>query len=189
MEAFENILWNCWLIYRKLEVLLQCCFKFWPSPLCYSHTARDSSECYFLGREFSSGFRRFVFSLLTCALWPFQQKQQWFFHSILRNVKSLYISHTVSLFFMKQSLRFGLFLGRSAVLKILLLKFSFSEKATKICAIVHMVLTFIKVWTFWEAHKIWKNLHRDLYIYLINIQTRRKIFSNFVCFSESLNFK
>ena len=45
-----------------------------------------------------------------------------------------------------------------------------------------------KVWTFWEAHKIWKNLPRGLYIYLVNIQSMRKIFSSFVCFSESPNF-
>ena len=33
-----------------------------------------------------------------------------------------------------------------------------------------------------------KNLLRGLYIYLVNVQTLRKIFSNFVCFSESPNF-
>ena len=42
--------------------------------------------------------------------------------------------------------------------------------------------------TFWEAHKIWKNLPHGLDIYLVNVQTMRKIFSNFMCFSESPNF-
>ena len=46
----------------------------------------------------------------------------------------------------------------------------------------------VKVRTFWEAHKIWKNLPHGLYTYLVNIQTMRKIFSNCVCFSESPNF-
>ena len=45
-----------------------------------------------------------------------------------------------------------------------------------------------KVWTFWEAHKNLRNLPHALYIYLVNVQTVRKIFSNFVCFSESPNF-
>ena len=46
----------------------------------------------------------------------------------------------------------------------------------------------IKVRTFWEAHKNLRNLPHALYIYLVNVQTMRKIFSNFVCFSESPNF-
>ena len=46
-----------------------------------------------------------------------------------------------------------------------------------------------KVRTFWEALKIWKNLPHTLYIYLVNVQSMRKIFSNFVCFSKSPNFK
>ena len=46
-----------------------------------------------------------------------------------------------------------------------------------------------KVRTFWEAHKIWKNLPHGLYIYLVNDQTMGKIAQIFVCFSESLNFK
>ena len=46
-----------------------------------------------------------------------------------------------------------------------------------------------KVQTFWEAHKIFRNLSHALYIYLVNVQTMRKIFSDFVCFSESPNFK
>ena len=46
----------------------------------------------------------------------------------------------------------------------------------------------IKVWTFWEAHKIWKNL-LDLNLTLLsNVKFKWKIFSNFVCFSESPNF-
>ena len=38
--------------------------------------------------------------------------------------------------------------------------------------------------SFWEPHKIWKNLLHGLSIYIV----RRNIFSNFVCFSESPNF-
>ena len=49
-------------------------------------------------------------------------------------------------------------------------------------------IAIVKVRTFWEAHKIFHNLPHVLYIYFVNIQTMRKIFSNFVCFSESLNF-
>ena len=45
-----------------------------------------------------------------------------------------------------------------------------------------------KVWTFWETQKIWKNLPLGFDIYLVNIKTMRKIFSNFVCFSESPTF-
>ena len=33
-----------------------------------------------------------------------------------------------------------------------------------------------------------RNLPHALYIYLVNVQTMRKIFSNFVCFSESQSF-
>ena len=46
----------------------------------------------------------------------------------------------------------------------------------------------LKVQTFWEAHKNLRNLPHALYIYLVNVQTMMKIFSNFVCFSESPNF-
>ena len=45
------------------------------------------------------------------------------------------------------------------------LKFGLSEKHTKICVIFLMLCS--------------------LYIYLVNVQTIRKIFSNFLCFSES----
>ena len=45
-----------------------------------------------------------------------------------------------------------------------------------------------KVRTFWEVHKNLRNLPHALYIYLVNVQTMRRIFSNFVCFSESPNF-
>ena len=44
-----------------------------------------------------------------------------------------------------------------------------------------------KVLTFLEAHQNLHNLPHALYIYLINNQTMRKIFSNFVCFSECRN--
>ena len=46
----------------------------------------------------------------------------------------------------------------------------------------------VLVWTFWEAHKNLRNLPHALYIYLANVQTMRKIVSNFVCFSESPNY-
>ena len=59
-----------------------------------------------------------------------------------------------------------------------------------IWCLIHL-LTYIyacKVRTFWEAHKNLRNLPHSLYIYLVNVKTKRKIFSNFVCFSESPNF-
>ena len=43
-----------------------------------------------------------------------------------------------------------------------------------------------KVWTFWEAHKNLRNLPHALD--LVNVQSMKKIFSNFVRFSESPNF-
>ena len=46
----------------------------------------------------------------------------------------------------------------------------------------------IKVLTFWEAHKISCNLTHAFDIYLVNVKSMRKIFSNLVCFSESPNF-
>ena len=42
-----------------------------------------------------------------------------------------------------------------------------------------------KVQTFCEAHQNLRNLHHTLYIYLVNVQTMRKTFSDFVCFLES----
>ena len=45
-----------------------------------------------------------------------------------------------------------------------------------------------KVRNFWEVHNNLRNLPHALYIYLVNVQTMRRIFSNFVCFSESPNF-
>ena len=44
-----------------------------------------------------------------------------------------------------------------------------------------------KVWTIWEAHKIFRNLPHALNIYLVNVQSTRKIFQ-ILCFSESPNF-
>ena len=46
-----------------------------------------------------------------------------------------------------------------------------------------------KVQSFWEAHKNLRNLPHALDIYLVNVQSMRKIFSNFVCLSESPNFE
>ena len=47
----------------------------------------------------------------------------------------------------------------------------------------------IKDWTFREAHKNLVTLPSALYIYLVNVQSMRNIFSNFVCCSESPNFR
>ena len=46
-----------------------------------------------------------------------------------------------------------------------------------------------KVWTFWEGHKIWKNLPLKIWRYWVMSNFKWKIFSNFVAFSECLNFK
>ena len=45
-----------------------------------------------------------------------------------------------------------------------------------------------KVQTFREAHKNLFNLPHALDIYLVNVQSMRKIAQTFVCFSESPNF-
>ena len=45
-----------------------------------------------------------------------------------------------------------------------------------------------KVWTFWEGHKIWKNLPLLIWRYSVASNFKWKIFSNFVAFSEYLNF-
>ena len=45
-----------------------------------------------------------------------------------------------------------------------------------------------KVRKIWEAQKNLRNLPHALYIYLLNVQSMRKTFSDFVCFSESPNF-
>ena len=50
---------------------------------------------------------------------------------------------------------------------LLVIKFGLSEKHRKVCAIFLMLCPFT----------------------LVNVQTMRKIFSNFACFSESPNFK
>ena len=46
----------------------------------------------------------------------------------------------------------------------------------------------IKVWTFWEGYKIWKNLPLKIWHYSVVSNFRWKIFSNFVFFSECPNF-
>ena len=43
-----------------------------------------------------------------------------------------------------------------------------------------------KVQTFWETHKNLRNLPHALYIFLVNVKTMRRIFSNFVCYSKVL---
>ena len=45
----------------------------------------------------------------------------------------------------------------------------------------------IKVWTFWEGHKIWKNLPLKIRHYSVVSNSKWKIFSNFVFFSECPN--
>ena len=45
-----------------------------------------------------------------------------------------------------------------------------------------------KVWTFWEEHKIWKNLPLKIWHYWVTSNFKWKIFSNFVSFSECPNF-
>ena len=52
----------------------------------------------------------------------------------------------------------------------------------KICPI------WVKVWTFWERHKIWKNLPLKIWRYWVTSNWKWKIFSNFVSFSERPNF-
>ena len=47
---------------------------------------------------------------------------------------------------------------------------------------------FFKVWTFWEEHKIWKNLPLKIWHYWVTSNLKWKIFSNFVSFSECPNF-
>ena len=57
------------------------------------------------------------------------------------------------------------------------------------------LVTFGKVRTIWEAHKNFPQSSSCFCFYgmkvawyLLNVQSMRKIFSNFVCFSESPNF-
>ena len=64
---------------------------------------------------------------------------------------------------------------------------NYLEKATKIWK-QSPTLFDIKVWTFWEAHKNLRNLPHSSYLQ-VNVQTTRKIFSNFVAFSQHLNFR
>ena len=65
---------------------------------------------------------------------------------------------------------------------------SFLQFASKHRSKNSTILVAYKVKTFWEAHKNLHNLPHALDIYFVNVQTKRKIFSNFVCFSESPNF-
>ena len=50
------------------------------------------------------------------------------------------------------------------------------------------VLPNIKVRIFWEGHKIWKNLPLKIWHYSVTSNFKWMIFSNFVAFSEYLNF-
>ena len=45
-----------------------------------------------------------------------------------------------------------------------------------------------KVRSFWEGHKIWKNISLKIWRYWVTSNIRWKIFSNFVPFSKSPNF-
>ena len=47
---------------------------------------------------------------------------------------------------------------------------------------------FDKVWTFWEGHKIWKNLPLKIWRYLVMSNFKWNILSNIVFFSECPNF-
>ena len=58
---------------------------------------------------------------------------------------------------------------------------------------VSLILTFflsrfVKVWIFWEGHKIGKNLPPKIWHYWVASNFKWKIFSNFVAFSEYPNF-
>ena len=55
--------------------------------------------------------------------------------------------------------------------KLLASAFKLSEFSVKMIS--------VKVWTFWEAHKNLHTFPHALYIYLINVQTMRKIFFKF----------
>ena len=47
---------------------------------------------------------------------------------------------------------------------------------------------YSKVQTFWDAHKIWKNLPHGLKVNCVNVQSMRKLAKTFLCVSESPNF-
>ena len=83
--------------------------------------------------------------------------------------KDLWLRTILVLFWHNQSLNTFKF--------ILFHIFSWMCEYNMYCA--SMVLLGSKVRTFWEAHKIWKNLPHGLYIYLVNVQTTRKIFFKF----------
>ena len=53
----------------------------------------------------------------------------------------------------------------------------------------HITIFDYKVQTFRETHKNLRNLPHALDVYKVNVQSMRKIFLNFVCFSESTKFK
>ena len=61
-------------------------------------------------------------------------------------------------------------------------------KIEKLCRELHRVC-ITKVRTLWEGHKIWKNLPLNIWRYWVASNFKWKIFSNFVAFSEYLNFK
>ena len=45
----------------------------------------------------------------------------------------------------------------------------------------------IKVYIFWEGHKILQNLHEDL-SYVVTVKSMVEISQNFIAFSEFMNF-
>ena len=74
---------------------------------------------------------------------------------------------------------------------MLCIKFSFSEKATKICAVFLMVL-MLKLRYYEKATKFEKNLPpvltKQLFL-LSSVETSGRFFLIFVAFSEKLDFK
>ena len=68
-----------------------------------------------------------------------------------------------------------------------------SARASKVSIIyllnsrINLILSKVRI--FWEDHKIWKNLPLKIWCYWVVSNFKRKIFSNFVAFSEYPNFK
>ena len=58
----------------------------------------------------------------------------------------------------------------------------------KIVDVWNSRLVIRKVWTFWEGHKIWKNLPFSIWRYSVVSNFKWKIFSNFLSFSGGPNF-
>ena len=74
------------------------------------------------------------------------------------------------------------------LLDFFLLKVAFLKIHFTYLVLVHAVVWFLKVWTFWEGHKIKKNLPLSIWCYSVASNFKWKIFSNFGPFSEGLKF-